>query len=79
MATAAIPPQARAKQLRACLLCSIIQTPVDFRRNGCPNCEELMQVRVYTFCIISTQKYLLIPRLDERLSRSHSSVHYHVF
>ncbi|KAI0056800.1 transcription initiation Spt4 [Artomyces pyxidatus] len=45
MAAAAIPPQARAKQLRACLLCSIIQTPVDFRRTGCPNCEELMQMK----------------------------------
>lgn len=41
---AAIPPQARSKQLRACLLCSIIQHPMDFRKNGCPNCEELMQV-----------------------------------
>ncbi|ETW84402.1 hypothetical protein HETIRDRAFT_123985 [Heterobasidion irregulare TC 32-1] len=43
--TASIPPQARARQLRACLLCSIVQTPLDFRRNGCPNCEELMQMK----------------------------------
>ncbi|VDC01125.1 unnamed protein product [Peniophora sp. CBMAI 1063] len=42
---ASIPPAARAKQLRACLLCSIIQTPLDFRRGGCPNCEEFMQMR----------------------------------
>ncbi|EIN10146.1 transcription initiation protein spt4 [Punctularia strigosozonata HHB-11173 SS5] len=42
--SAAIPP-AKAKSLRACLLCSLIQTPVDFRKNGCPNCEELMQMR----------------------------------
>lgn len=41
---AAIPSQPRAKQLRACLLCSIIQTPADFRKYGCPNCEEIMQV-----------------------------------
>ncbi|KAG6888626.1 hypothetical protein C0995_006870 [Termitomyces sp. Mi166 len=45
MATAAIPPQARSRQLRACLLCSIIQLPVDFRKNGCPNCEEIMQMK----------------------------------
>ncbi len=42
---ASIPSQPRAKQLRACLLCSIVQTPADFRKHGCPNCEELMQVR----------------------------------
>ncbi|KAI0699801.1 transcription initiation protein spt4 [Cytidiella melzeri] len=44
---AAIPSQPRAKALRACLLCSIIQTPADFRRIGCPNCEELMQMKGY--------------------------------
>ncbi|EJD00818.1 transcription elongation factor SPT4 [Fomitiporia mediterranea MF3/22] len=43
--TASIPSNARARQLRACLLCSIIQSPVDFRRNGCPNCEEIMQMK----------------------------------
>ncbi|KAI5119749.1 hypothetical protein M0805_004081 [Coniferiporia weirii] len=42
---ALIPSNARARQLRACLLCSIIQSPVDFRRNGCPNCEEVMQMK----------------------------------
>ncbi|KAH8999565.1 transcription initiation protein spt4 [Lactarius hengduanensis] len=42
---APIPAQARSKNLRACLLCSIIQTPIDFRRNGCPNCEEIMQMK----------------------------------
>lgn len=42
---AAIPPQPKARQLRACLLCSLIQTPGDFRKNGCPNCEEILQVR----------------------------------
>lgn len=42
---APIPGQAKSKNLRACLLCSIIQTPIDFRRNGCPNCEEIMQVK----------------------------------
>ena len=59
---AAIPTQPRAKQLRACLLCSIIQTPTDFRKHGCPNCEELMQVRLshprwkdYFSCRITSQ------------------------
>ncbi|KLO17486.1 transcription elongation factor SPT4 [Schizopora paradoxa] len=42
---APIPSNARAKQLRACLLCSIIQSPVDFRKYGCPNCEEITQMK----------------------------------
>ena len=41
-----IPPQARSKHLRACLLCSIIQVPAEFRKSGCPNCEEILQVRI---------------------------------
>lgn len=43
-----IPPQARSKNLRACLLCSIIQLPPDFRKSGCPNCEEILQVRTHS-------------------------------
>ncbi|KAF8720407.1 hypothetical protein AX14_011004 [Amanita brunnescens Koide BX004] len=40
-----IPTNARSKALRACLLCSIIQAPQEFRRSGCPNCEEVMQLK----------------------------------
>lgn len=29
------------KKLRACMLCSLVQTPSEFRRDGCPNCEPL--------------------------------------
>ncbi|KAJ7283272.1 transcription elongation factor SPT4 [Mycena rebaudengoi] len=43
---AVIPSTSKgSKQLRACLLCSIIQHPLDFRKHGCPNCEELMQMK----------------------------------
>jgi transcription elongation factor SPT4 len=45
MADAVIPSQ-KAKNLRACLLCAIVQSAADFRRLGCPNCEEIMGVRV---------------------------------
>ncbi|KAF7967591.1 hypothetical protein HWV62_27409 [Athelia sp. TMB] len=38
-------PTVKAKGLRACLLCSIVLTQADFIRNGCPNCEELMQMK----------------------------------
>ncbi|KAJ7179597.1 transcription elongation factor SPT4 [Mycena filopes] len=42
---AVIPKAKSMKQLRACLLCSLIQAPGDFRLNGCPNCEEFMQMK----------------------------------
>jgi hypothetical protein len=54
---ATIPSQAKSKQLRACLLCSIIQHPMDFRKNGCPNCEEIMQVCVEIPLITSTHLF----------------------
>lgn len=40
----AIIPQTKSRHLRACLLCSLIQTSNDFRSIGCPNCEEILQV-----------------------------------
>ena len=55
---ASIPSQPRAKQLRACLLCSIIQTPADFRKHGCPHCEELMQVRSSYSVLVSVSDAL---------------------
>ncbi|KAF8901739.1 transcription initiation protein spt4 [Gymnopilus junonius] len=42
---AAIPPLARSKNLRACLLCSLIQVPNEFKKSGCPNCEEILQMK----------------------------------
>jgi transcription elongation factor SPT4 len=60
---AAIPPQAKSKQLRACLLCSIIQHPADFRKNGCPNCEELVQVRSNCSVFVN-QKLIIYTRLQ---------------
>ncbi|KAL9712421.1 transcription elongation factor spt4 [Leucoagaricus gongylophorus] len=43
--SAPIPPQAKSRNLRACLLCSIVLTPSDFRKLGCPNCEDVMQLK----------------------------------
>ncbi|TPX36884.1 hypothetical protein SeMB42_g02473 [Synchytrium endobioticum] len=40
---AALPSDKRG--LRACLLCSIIQKERDFRRFGCPNCDEILQIK----------------------------------
>lgn len=41
---AGIPPTGRARNLRACLVCTIVQTSIDFRKKGCPNCEHFLQV-----------------------------------
>jgi transcription elongation factor SPT4 len=32
----------KRQNLRACLLCSIIQPLKDFVDNGCPNCQDLL-------------------------------------
>lgn len=41
-----MPPKgARQPQLRACLVCSILQSQKDFIDWGCPNCEEVMDMR----------------------------------
>ncbi|KAG8716650.1 transcription elongation factor spt4 [Ceratobasidium sp. 395] len=42
---ATIPANAKNRNLRACLLCSIIQTAQDFKREGCPNCDEILQLK----------------------------------
>ncbi|KIM20364.1 hypothetical protein M408DRAFT_330168 [Serendipita vermifera MAFF 305830] len=42
---AGIPPTGRARNIRACLVCSLIQTSIDFRKKGCPNCEHFLQMR----------------------------------
>ncbi|KAJ3719115.1 transcription initiation protein spt4 [Lentinula guzmanii] len=44
-AASAIIPPTKSRHLRACLLCSIIQTSADFRSIGCPNCEEILQLK----------------------------------
>ncbi|KZS94027.1 transcription initiation Spt4 [Sistotremastrum niveocremeum HHB9708] len=43
--SAPVIPNAKSRQLRACLLCSIVLTPQDFRRTGCPNCDEITKMK----------------------------------
>ncbi|KAJ1500940.1 transcription elongation factor spt4 [Coelomomyces lativittatus] len=33
------------KNLRACLLCSLIKNQSQFKRDGCDNCEEILRMR----------------------------------
>ncbi|KAJ5702416.1 hypothetical protein N7488_009964 [Penicillium malachiteum] len=39
----AAPNQQR--YLRACMVCSIVQSHTKFQRDGCPNCETSLQLR----------------------------------
>lgn len=39
----AAPNQQRS--LRACMVCSIVMTKERFMSNGCPNCEEFLQLQ----------------------------------
>ncbi|RUS21254.1 Spt4/RpoE2 zinc finger-domain-containing protein [Endogone sp. FLAS-F59071] len=33
------------RQVRACLLCSLVKNAAQFRANGCDNCEDIMRMR----------------------------------
>jgi transcription elongation factor SPT4 len=33
------------RNLRACMVCSVVQTSAQFNRAGCPNCEEFLELR----------------------------------
>ncbi|KAK5131339.1 transcription elongation factor spt4 [Meristemomyces frigidus] len=33
------------RTLRACMVCSVVQPGVKFSREGCPNCEEFLELR----------------------------------
>jgi transcription elongation factor SPT4 len=35
----------QTRSLRACMVCSIIRTHADFLKDGCPNCEDALQMR----------------------------------
>ncbi|GAA5994249.1 transcription elongation factor SPT4 [Rhodotorula paludigena] len=34
-----------SKKLRACLLCSFVASPSEFRKQGCPNCEDKLEMK----------------------------------
>jgi transcription elongation factor SPT4 len=36
---------ARQRLLRACMVCSIVMTSQRFLREGCPNCEDVLQLK----------------------------------
>ncbi|EPS34338.1 Transcription elongation factor spt4 [Penicillium oxalicum] len=33
------------RNLRACMVCSVVQLHTKFMRDGCPNCENVLQLR----------------------------------
>lgn len=40
-----IVPQGLQKKLRACMLCSLIKTQVQFTQDGCENCEQVLNYK----------------------------------
>ncbi|KAJ3096549.1 transcription elongation factor spt4 [Phlyctochytrium planicorne] len=40
-----LPPDSSKKSWRACLNCGMIKTKEQFRRDGCDNCEEILQLK----------------------------------
>lgn len=63
----AIIPQSKSRHLRSCLLCSLIQTSNDFRSIGCPNCEEILQVRVEIMAIPHSHSILQLKDNPDRI------------
>ncbi|KAJ5908424.1 transcription elongation factor spt4 [Penicillium taxi] len=39
-----VPPN-QQRNLRACMVCAIVQTQNKFNRDGCPNCETIIGLR----------------------------------
>ncbi|KAJ3115882.1 Transcription elongation factor SPT4 [Phlyctochytrium bullatum] len=40
-----IPPDNNRRGWRACLLCGLVKTKDQFRRDGCDNCEEILELK----------------------------------
>lgn len=40
----AFVPPSQHRNLRACMVCSIVQPASKFRSQGCPNCEEFLEL-----------------------------------
>lgn len=38
-------PTNQHRQLRACMVCSVVKTESQFKKQGCPNCEAFLQLR----------------------------------
>ncbi|POW05017.1 hypothetical protein PSTT_09970 [Puccinia striiformis] len=36
---------APSSKLRACMICSFVQSAAQFRKIGCPNCEEFLEMK----------------------------------
>ncbi|KAJ3135734.1 transcription elongation factor spt4 [Geranomyces variabilis] len=40
-----IPTERDRRKLRACLLCGLIKSQLQFKAEGCENCEEILKLR----------------------------------
>jgi len=60
--TVNMPPKTRKADLRACLICSVIRPLAEFVDEGCPNCEDILEVKPFLPVDISKLKQLLMIR-----------------
>jgi transcription elongation factor SPT4 len=81
-----MPPKGGNKKadLRACLICSYLQSSSDFLNSGCPNCEDILNVRFDLQCKAHPAQRPLYERLrelclitDARRSKQSCRVHQH--
>ncbi|KAL1968956.1 hypothetical protein VTN77DRAFT_790 [Rasamsonia byssochlamydoides] len=66
----AVPPS-QMRNLRACMVCSIVQPQSKFNREGCPNCEHVLNLRGNSDAIQECTSQVfegLISIVDERQS-----------
>ena len=54
-----MPPKGKRNDLRACLVCSILQPANSFLTTGCPNCEDILEVSL-SLCLHNLEVWMLM-------------------
>ncbi|RAO73662.1 uncharacterized protein BHQ10_009674 [Talaromyces amestolkiae] len=69
--TSFVVPPGQIRTLRACMVCSVVMPQSKFAREGCPNCEHVLQLRGNNDAIQECTSQVfegLISIIDERQS-----------
>lgn len=56
------PKQPRKADLRACLICSVIRPISEFVEEGCPNCEDILEVGSIALLLLPFRRVKLMVR-----------------
>lgn len=60
------PKQPRKADLRACLICSVIRPISEFVEEGCPNCEDILEVGSISLLLLFGLVKLMVRCVDNR-------------